>query len=124
MLSSISTSQATDAGRLKRKLNIGDTRIVAIPDIAGDLTCDITFDHYEFSGAKIMRDREKGVDCHVYFGKRIKSELFRERTRGVIASTNISLTSMVTSSNGRFSVRIDRSGRSLCVGLNNVAKHE
>lgn len=65
-------SQAKVADRLRRELNIGDTCIVATPDIVGDLTCDITFHHYEFSGTKIKRDRERRVDCHVYFGKYIK----------------------------------------------------
>ena len=67
-------SQDKDAGRLCRELAIGDTCIVATPDTLGDLTCDITFDHYEFSGKKIIRDRERGVGCHVYFGKHIKPE--------------------------------------------------
>jgi len=67
-------SQAKVADRLRRELNIGDTCIVATPDIVGDITCDITFDHYEFSGVKIMRDRERRVDCHVYFGKHVKPE--------------------------------------------------
>ena len=67
-------SQAKVAERLSRELNIGDICIVATPDIPGDLTCDITFDLYEFSGAKIMHDRERRVDCHVYFGKHIKPE--------------------------------------------------
>lgn len=67
-------SQAEDADRLRRELNIGDICIVATPHIVGDLSCDITFDHYEFSGAKTMHDRERRVDCHVYFGKHIKPE--------------------------------------------------
>ena len=65
-------SQAKDADRLRRELKLGDICIVATPDIVGDLTCDITFDHYEFAGEKIMRDRERNLDCHVYFGKHIK----------------------------------------------------
>lgn len=67
-------SQAKDADRLRRELSAGDICIVATPDIVGDLTCDITFDRYEFSGEKIMRDRERRVDCHVYFGKRLEPE--------------------------------------------------
>ena len=65
-------SQAKDADRLRRELNIGDTCIVATPDFIGDPTCDITFYHYGFSGVKLMRDRERYVDCYVYFGKHIK----------------------------------------------------
>ena len=65
-------SQAKDADRLRRELNIGDTCIVATPDRVGDLTCDITFHHYKFSSTRIMRDRERRVDCHVYFGEYIE----------------------------------------------------
>ena len=67
-------SQAKDADRLRRELNTGDVCIVATPKIAGDLTCEIRFDHYEFSGTKILRDRERRVDCHVYFGKHIEAK--------------------------------------------------
>jgi hypothetical protein len=99
-------SQATDADRLARELSIGDICIVATPDVVGDLTCDIPFDSYRFSGEKIMRDRERAWTVTFTLANTSKQKLLRERTRNAMASTNISLTSTITSNDGRSSVEI------------------
>ncbi len=62
--------QAEVADRLANELTVGETCIVAAPDI----TDDITFDWYRFSREAVKRDRERNVDCHAYFGEHFKTE--------------------------------------------------
>jgi len=66
--------QAEVADRLARDLSAAEKCIVATPKIRGDVTSDITFDSYQFSRSEVRRDRERNVDCHVYFGKDSKTE--------------------------------------------------
>lgn len=66
--------QAKVADRLARDLSVDETCIVATPQIRGDVTSDIRFDSYRFSRSEVRRDRERNVDCHVYFGKDSKTE--------------------------------------------------
>jgi len=57
--------QAKVADRLVDVLAVGETCIVATPDIAGD----ITFDWYRFSREEVKLDPERNVPCHAYFGE-------------------------------------------------------
>ncbi len=59
---------------MANELSVGETCIVATPDIIDNITCDITFDWYRFSGEEVKLDRERNVDCHVYFGEHVKPE--------------------------------------------------
>jgi hypothetical protein len=71
----ITGPQARVADKLKNELTDGETCIVASLDKMGD----ITFDWYEFSREAIRLDRERNVDCHVYFGKLFKTETLSRR---------------------------------------------
>ena len=66
--------QAKVADRLTRELIVGETCIVATPDISYDTTCDVTFDSYRFSRAAVKPDPERSVPCNAYFGKLSKTE--------------------------------------------------
>jgi hypothetical protein len=71
--------QAKVADRLATELTVGETCVVATPDIQYDTASDVTFDTYRFSRGAVKRDRERNVPCHAYFGKLSKTETMSRR---------------------------------------------
>jgi hypothetical protein len=74
-----SGTQAKVADRLANELSLGETCIIATPDIKSHITCDVTFDSYRFSREMVKPDPVRNVPCHAYFGKLFKTETMSRR---------------------------------------------